>query len=331
MRRREFIALCSGAAAVWPLSAHAQRSDRMQLIGVLIPFAENDAQTQAEVTAFRETLQQLGWTDGRNVHIEYRWPAGEVGRIRSFAKELVSLQPDVILGRTTPVIAALLQETHTIPIVFVVVSDPIGEGFVKSMARPESNVTGFTNVESSLAGKWLELLKEVAPATTRVALIFNPKTAPGGGLYYLRLFESAAPAFGVSAAQAPVLDPTEIETAVTNLAREQGGGLIMVPDSFTIFHRRQIISLAIRHRVPVICPYRYMTAEGGLISYGVDLVDLHRRSATYIDRILRGTNPSDLPVQAPTKFELAFNLKTAKSLGLVVPPSLLALADELVE
>jgi putative tryptophan/tyrosine transport system substrate-binding protein len=327
--RRGFIATLGGAAA-WPLAARAQQPERRR-IGVLLPYDESNRQSQAEVTAFREALERLGWWDGRNVQIEYRWAGDDVERIRIFAKELVSLKPDVILGRATPVIAALLAETSTIPIVFAVLADPVGEGFVKSLSRPQSNVTGFTNVESSLAGKWLELLKEVAPSTTHVALIFNPKTAPGGGLYYLPLFEFAAPRFAVSATGAPVHNPYEIESAVTNIASEPGGGLVMVPDAFTIFHRQEIVSLAVRLRVPMICPYRYMIAEGGLISYGVDLLDLHRRSATYIDRILRGANPSDLPVQAPTKFELAVNLNTAKALGLVVPPSLLGIADEVVE
>ena len=331
MRRREFLGALGSAAAGWPLAAHAQQLDRVRRIGVLIPFAESDAEAQAQVTAFREGLQQLGWTAGRNVQFEYRWTAGEVGRIRTFAKELVELQPDVILARTTPVTAALLQETRTIPIAFVVVSDPIGEGFVASLARPGGNVTGFTNVEASLGGKWLELLKGIAPRVDRVAVMFNPKTAPGGGLYYLRLVEDAAESIAVKVIAAPVQDAAEIERAIDTFTREPNGSLLVLPDVTAAVHRELIIALAARHRLPAVYNNRYYVTSGGLVSYGVDLVDLYRRAAAYVDRILKGAKPSDLPIQAPTKFELVFNLKAAKAIGLTIPVPFLLRADEVIE
>jgi putative ABC transport system substrate-binding protein len=330
MKRRAFITLL-GSAAAWPLAARAQPSERVRQIGVLIPFAESDAEAQAQVAAFREGLQRLGWTAGRNVQFEYRWAAGEVGRIRTFAKELVELQPDVILARTTAVTAALLQETRTIPIAFVVVSDPVGDGFVASMARPGGNVTGFTNVEASLGGKWLELLKGIAPRVARVAVIFNPNTAPGGGSYYVRLVKDAAESIAVKMVATPVQDAAEIERAIDAFTREPNGSLLVLPDVTTAFHRELIIALAARHRLPAIYANRYYVASGGLVSYGVDIVDLYRSAASYVDRILKGAKPSDLPIQAPTKFELVINLKAAKAIGLDVPASLLARADEVIE
>jgi len=330
MRRRDLI---KGLAAVgWPLAAHAQQPvDRIRRIGVLIPFAESDAEAQTQVIAFREQLQRLGWTDGRNVRIDYRWAVGAVGLIRTFAKELVELQPDVILARATSATAALLQETRTIPIVFVVVSDPVGEGFVASMARPGGNCTGFTNIEASLGGKWVELLKEITPRVARIAVIFNPKTAPGGGSYYMRLVEDAAVSIPAKVIATPVQDAAEIEHAIEAFTREPNGGLLVVPDVTTAFHRDLIITLAARHKLPAVYFNRYFVTSGGLVSYGVDFVDMYRRAASYVDRILHGAKPSELPVQAPVKFELVINLKTVKALGLTVPPMLLSRADEVIE
>ncbi len=330
MKRREFITLLGGAAA-WPLAARAQQADGMRRIGVLIPFAESDTEAQSQVRAFQEAFQKLGWQEGRNIRIDYRWTGGDVDRIRTSAKELVELHPDVILGRSTPVIAALLKESRTIPIVFVVVSDPVGEGFVANMAKPGGSVTGFTNVESSLGGKWLALLKEIVPGISHVSVMLNPKTAPGGGSYYLRLVESAAAALGIQLIVSPIQDATEIERAIDKISRDANGGLVVMPDVTTVAHRKLIVSLAAEHRVPAVYGFRSFAKDGGLVSYGVDLIDLYRRGATYVDRILHGVKPSDLPVQAPTGFELIINLKSAKALGLTVPPSLLATADEVIE
>ncbi len=331
MRRREFIALLGSVIFAWPLAAWAQQADRIRRIGVLIPFAESDADAQTQVIAFREQLQRLGWTDGSNVRIDYRWAVGEVGLIRTFAKELVELQPDVILARTTSVTTALLQETRTIPIVFVVVSDPVGDGFVASMARPGGNSTGFTNIEASLGGKWVELLKEINPRIARVAAMFNPKTAPGGGSYYMRLVEDAAASIPVKVIATPVQDVAEIEHAIEAFTREPNGGLLVMPDVTTAFNRDLIIALAARHRLPAVYGNRYYVTSGGLVSYGVDIVDMYRRAASYVDRILHGAKPSELPVQAPVKFELVINLRTAKALALTIPPQLLTRADEVIE
>jgi putative ABC transport system substrate-binding protein len=331
MRRREFITLLGGAAAAWPMAAQAQQSDRVRRIGVVIPYPESDTQIQAQVGAFREEIERLGWSNGRNVRIDYRWTGGEVGQIQTFSKELIALQPDVILSRSTAATAAILHETRTIPIVFVVVSDPVGDGFVSSMARPGGNATGFTNVEASLGGKWIELLKEIVPGISRVAIIFNPKTAPGGGAYYLRLIKDAAASSALNVVPAPINDDNEIESAIETFTRQSGGGLIVGPDLTTTNHRATIIAAAARHRLPAVYPFRHEVSEGGLISYGIDIKDLHRRAAGYVDRILRGAKPTDLPVQGPTKFELAINLKTAKTLGLTMPPTLLTSADEVIE
>jgi putative ABC transport system substrate-binding protein len=331
MRRREFISLLGGVAAACPLAARAQPGDRVRRIGVLIPFAESDAEAQAQVAAFRQALQQLRWTEGRNVRIDTRWAAGDVARIRTLAKELVALQPDVILARGAPVTIALLQETRTVPMVFVVVSDPVGDGIVASFAHPGGNATGFTNVEASLGGKWLEVLKEIAPGVARVAVMFDPKTSAGGGSYYLRLVEGAAASIAVQMIATPIQDAAEIERAMDAFSREPNGGLLVMPDVTTNTHRELIIATAARHRLPAVYPFRNFVAEGGLASYGVDIPDLYRRAATHVDRILRGAKPSELPVQAPVKFELALNLKTARALGLEVPPMLLARADEVIE
>ena len=332
MRRREFITALGAAAATaaWPLAARAQRAEPLRRVGVLIPYAESDAESQAEVAAFREQLGKLGWTDGRNVRIDVRWAGGEVGRFRALAKDLVSLQPDVILSRTTPVTAALVQESRTTPIVFVNVADPIGPGFVASMKQPGGNVTGFTNLEPSLGGKYVELLMQLSAKVERIGLMFNPKTAP----YippYLRSAEQAASLFKVAQASTPVQNSAEIESAIEALAREPGGGLIVMPDATMTSHRALITSLAARHSLPAINPFRFFSANGGLASYGPDTIDMYRRAAAYADRILRGEKPGELAVQAPTKFELVINLKTAKALGLTVPASLLALADEVIE
>ena len=329
MRRREFITLIGGAAIGWPLAAHAQQPDRMRRIGVLMGFPESDLQAQSFIAAFRDGLQKLGWTDGRNVRIETRWPGFDAESRQRFAKELIALRPDLILSHTTPTTAALLQETR-IPIVFATVTDPVGSGFVASLARPGGNVTSFTLIEPTMATKWVELLKEIAPRVNRVAMLFNPATATYAD-YFLKPFKAAAPSFAVEAIVAPARDTSELESVIAAQAREPNGGLIVMPDSFTDAHREEITSLVARYRLPAIYAYRFFAALGGLLSYGADLDDNFRRAADYVDRVLKGEKPADLPVQAPTKFELAINLKTAKVLGLTVPPSLLAQADEVIE
>jgi len=327
--RREFITLLGGAAA-WPTGVRAQGTERMRRIGVLVGSAESDPESMPRVTAFERGLTELGWVSGRNVLIDYRWAAGEPANMQALAKELVERQPDVLLASSTPVVAALGRETGTIPIVFVVVSDPVGSGFIKSLSRPGGNMTGFINIESSLGGKWLELLKELAPRISRVAVMFNPETAPHAE-YYVRPFEVAASSLAVKPSTVPVRSVTDIEQAIFDLGRAPASGLIVLPDTFTTVHRRVIISAAANSNVPAIYPFRYMAGDGGLISYGVDLIDLYRRAAPYVDRILKGGKPADLPVQQPTQFEFAINLKTAKALGLEVPPTLLARADEVIE
>jgi putative ABC transport system substrate-binding protein len=330
MRRREFITLLGGAAA-WPQAAHAQQGARLRRLGVLIPYAESDAEAQSEIAAFRQTLEHLGWRDGGNLAIEYRWAGGDPSRIRAYAKELVALAPDAIFCRTTPVTAALAQETRTIPIVFVNVSDPVGAGFAASIARPGGNITGFTNVQQSLGGKWVELLKELDPRISRIGVLFSPTTSPGRGMFYRRLIEDAARSIAVETIAVPVESTAEIETAVAAFAQASSAGLIVQPDVITTDHRTLILRLAAQHRLPSIYPFRFFVAEGGLASYGVNVVDLYRRAAGYVDRILKGEKPGDLPVQAPVKFDLVINLKTARSLGLEVPPILLATADEVIE
>ena len=293
-------------------------------------FAESDREGQAFVAAFREGLQKLGWTEGRNIRIDTRWATPDTESMQRFAKELVALQPDLILSQSTPTTAALLQQTRTIPIVFAIVADPIGSGFVASFPRPGGNVTGFITMEPTMAGKWLELLKEIAPRVARVAMLFNPATATYAE-YWLNPFKAAAASFAVEAIAAPVHDRSELESVVAAQAREPNGGLIVMPDTFTNAHRVEITSLAARYRLPAVYPYRLFAEVGGLLSYGDDLTDNFRRAATYADRILKGAKPSELPVQAPVKFELVINLKTAKALGLEVPPQLLARADEVIE
>jgi putative ABC transport system substrate-binding protein len=331
MRRREFITLVGGAAVAWPLIARAQQPGPVRRIGVLVGYAESDSEGQALVAAFRDGLQKLGWTEGRNTRIDTRWvtPA-DAESMQRFAKELVALQPDLILSTNTPTTTALLQQTRTIPIVFANAGDPVGSGFVASFPRPGGNVTGFIVTEPTMAGKWLELLKEIAPRVARVAMLFNPATATYAE-YWLNPFKDAAASFAVEAIAAPVRDRSELETVFAAQAREPNGGLIVMPDSFLTAHRAEIISLAARYRLPVVYPYRFFAELGGLLFYGIDLRDNFRRAATYADRILKGEKPGELPIQQPTKFQLVINLKTAKALGLDVPWFLQQSADEVIE
>ena len=328
MKRREFITM-TGAAAAWPLVARAQQGDRRR-IGLLLSYAESDPEAQARVAGFREGLQKLGWTEDDNIRIDIRWGASDARVMQRFAKELVEIRPDLILSHNTPTTTTLLQETRTIPIVFAVVSDPVGSGFVASFARPGGNLTGFTNIEPMMAGKWLELLKEIAPRVNRAAFLFNPATAPYAE-YYLRPFKAGAASLALEAISAPVRDTSELESAIAAQARAPNGGLVVMTDSFLVTHRAAITSLAARYSLPAVYPFRSFIEEGGLLSYGNDVVDNFRRAATYADRILKGAKPGELPVQAPVKFELVINLKTARMLRLTVPSSLLALADEVIE
>jgi len=332
VKRREFVALLGAAAAGWPLAARAQQSGKVRRIGVLLGNAERDPQAVAGLAAFNTALQELGWVDGRNIHIDYRFAAADVDRMQTFAKELVILQPDLLVGQTTPVVAALQRETKTIPIVFVIVSDPVGSGFVASLPHPGGNITGFINIEASLSGKWIEMLKEIAPRVTRAALLFNPDTAPYFA-FYQQPFDAAARSNGIEPIATPVHTAADIERVIANFGNGPNAGLVVMPDTFMatrpIFDL--VVSLAARNRVPTIYPYRYMVAAGGLVSYGIDGTDLYRRAPAYIDRILKGAKPAELPVQLPTKFELAINLKAAKALGLDIPPTLLGRADEVIE
>jgi ABC-type uncharacterized transport system substrate-binding protein len=330
IRRREFVIflLGGGAAAALPLAARAQQSNRLRLVGVLLAMAPDDPEAQLRIKAFEAGLRELGWTEGRNLRLEYRWAAGDAALLRKQATELVGLAPDLILATSTPVLAALRQE-NPLPIVFVQVTDPIGSGFVPNLARPGGSLTGFTSFEFTIGSKWLEALKHVAPAVTRVALIFNPDTAPFAHMFWQPV-EDAAPSFDVEPMQAPVRDVGEIERTVAAFAR-QNGGLMVLPNVSTTNHRDLIIALAARHRLPAVYPYRYFATSGGLMSYGSDLADVYRRAASYVDRILKGAIPGDLPVQAPAKFEFVINLKTANALGLTVPPLWLGRADEVIE
>jgi putative ABC transport system substrate-binding protein len=329
MRRRQFITLLSGAAA-WPLAARAQQSEMMRRIGVLMGAVSNNPSGQARIAAFQQGLQQLGWAEGRNVRIETRWPApGNADDIRRYAVELVALGPDVILATGSSSMAPLLQKTRAVPIVFVQVVDPVGGGFVDSLARPGGNATGFTNFEYGLGAKWLELLKQIAPSVTRAAVLRDPTVAAGIGQF--GAIQTAAPLLGVEVSPVNVRDAEEIERAVTAFARASNGGLIVPGSALVGVHRDLIIALAAQHKLPAAYANRLYVAAGGLISYGVDTFDQYRRAAGYVDRILKGEKPADLPVQAPTKYELVINLKTAKALGLDVPPTLLARADEVIE
>jgi putative tryptophan/tyrosine transport system substrate-binding protein len=332
MRRREFITLIGCATVAWPFISVAQKPDRTRRIGVLMSLGENDPEGKAQLSGFTQGLADLGRPEGPNLRIDVRWGGGDVNNIRTFAKELVAMQPDLIVAQGTPVTAALQRETRTIPIVFVVVTDPVGEGFVKGLAHPGGNITGFITSEAAMGSKMLDLLLDIAPDVKRAAMLFNPDTAPGGGKYYLSDFEAAARSSRVQPIAARAQSDAEIEAVVTSLGREPDGGLIVMPDFFMLNHVRPILLQAARNNVPTIYPWRYIvTKEGGLISYGPDFRDIVRRAAPYVDRILRGAKPDDLPVQVPVKFEMAVNVKTAKSLGLAVPPSLLLRADEVIE
>jgi putative tryptophan/tyrosine transport system substrate-binding protein len=332
MRRREFITLLGSLAAGWPLAARAQQPEHMRRIGVLMSVEENDPEGKTQLSRFTQGLVETGWTDGHNLRMEVRWGGGDVNRTRTFAKELVALQPDVILAQGTPGTAALQRETRTIPIVFVVVADPVGPGFVAGLQRPGGNITGFINSEAVIGAKMLELLTEIAPGLKRVAMIFNSDTAPGRGTYYFQDFEAAARSSKLEPIAADARSDAEIETIVTLLGGEPRGGLVVTPDYFMLNHCERIISQAARNNVPTVYPWKSVVArQGGLLSYGPDLLDIVRRSAPYVDKILRGANPADLPVQVPVKFELAVNAKTAKVLGLTVPPSILLRADEVIE
>ena len=330
MRRREFIVVVGGAAVALPSTAGAQQGERVRRIGVLMGFAESDPTAQSWVAAFRDALAKLGWSEGNNLRVELRWGAADPDRIRTLAKELVDLRPDAIFDQTTPLTDALARVTQTIPIVFVYVADPIGSGFAASLARPGSNITGFTYLEPTTGGKWVELLKEIAPRTAHVALLFNPATTPPLK-FYMPSIQAAASSFAVEASTAPVHARDEIEGVIAAQARNPGGGLLVMPDVFNDANRELIIALAASSGVPAIYPRPVFAESGGLIAYGADLAEQFRQAAGYIDRILKGANPGDLPVQQPTKFELAINVKTAKALGLSVPQSMLLLADEVIE
>jgi putative tryptophan/tyrosine transport system substrate-binding protein len=330
MRRREFIAILGGAAA-WPLMARAQQGNQIRRIGMLIPFAEDDPEAVIRVAALQEKLQELGWALGRNLQIEARWSDGDLGRTRMFAAELAAIAPDVILVAGTPALTALTKETHSVPIVFVAVPDPVGQGLVAGLARPGRNATGFANLDFPVDGKWLELLKAIAPGVKRVVLLFNPETAAAGGSHLLELLGKGAGSLLLESIGGPVHEGGDIERTIEIFARGPNGGMLVLPDNFINSQRELIVTLAEKHRLPAIYPARFFVTAGGLVSYGIDVLDMYRGAASYIDRILKGANPGDLPVQQPTKFELVINLKTAKVLGLTVSPSLLARADEVIE
>jgi putative tryptophan/tyrosine transport system substrate-binding protein len=331
--RRHFIVLLGGAAtlsSVWPLRLRAETAIAVRRVGVLSTFVEDNSESRRLMAVFARGLNELGWTEGRNIHLEQRWSGGDNDRLRSDARELASLRADVVMAVTTPAVAALKQEAPAIPVVFVAVSDPVGSGFINSLPRPGGNITGFINLEGSLSGKWLELLKEVAPSLTHVGFIFNPERAPFAE-YYLRAFEAAAPAAGVTPLAMPVHTPDDIERVLAQLGAQPAGGFIVMPDTFTTLHRGRIISAAARHRLAAVYASGTTARQGGLIGYGVDDAESVRGAASYVDRILKGAKAADLPVQTPAKFELVINLKTAKALGLEIPPTLLARADEVIE
>ena len=329
MNRRELISLLGGAAAAWPLAARAQQSERVRRIGVLMNLAADDPEAAVRLAAFHQGLQELGWTVGRNLRIDTRWGAGDADRYRRYSTELVALAPDVILAASGAIVPWLLQATRSVPIVFAQVPDPVGAGFVESLAHPGGNITGFTNFEFSIGGKLLELLKEIAPRVTRAAVLRDAADPAGVGQW--GAIQTAAPSLGLELRVVDVRDAGEIERGITTFARGSNGGMIVTGSAPTAIHRDLIITLAARHRLPSVYAYRYHATSGGLISYGPETIDQYRRAASYVDRIFRGEKPADLPVQAPTKYELVINLKTAKALGLDVPPTLLARADEVIE
>jgi putative tryptophan/tyrosine transport system substrate-binding protein len=329
MNRRAFI-LALGGAAAWPLRLSAQQPERMRRIGVLMAIAEND-EGRARIAAFRDELHRLGRVKGRNIQIEIRWAAGDEAKLQDLAKELVSLKPDVILANATPAARALQQHTSEIPVVFVLVADPLGDRLVTSLARPGGNLTGFTSSEFSLAGKWLEIFKECVPSVRRVAMLFNPSTAPGGGWPYVHTAEAAASSFAVQIVGTPVASGEEIERSLDQFARQPNSGLIVVADAFTTARAELIVARAAHNRLAALYPLRLFATAGGLLSYGIDSIGPFGQAASYVDRVLKGERPANLPVQAPTKFELVINLRTAKALGLEIPPLLLARADEVIE
>jgi putative tryptophan/tyrosine transport system substrate-binding protein len=329
MRRREFITLLGGAAAGWPLAVQAQQPERVRRIGVLM-MTGIDQESRARIAALRQGLDKFGWTEGRNIQVDYRWASGDATRAQSLAKELLALQPDLIVANTTTACIALKQETTTTPVVFVNVVDPIGTGLVGSLAHPGGNFTGLIHFEPSMAGKWLGMLKEVAPTITRVAILYGPKTLPSHNVYE-RAVEAAAPSFAITPIAAPANDPAEIEHAIDAFGSVSSGGLIVLPDVTPVVHRDLIVVLAARNHLPAIYPFSVFVRNGGLMSYGVDVDDRFRQVAYFVDRILKGAKPADLPVQLPTKFELVINLKTAKVLGVHISDNLLSLADEVIE
>ncbi|MFL5039138.1 MAG: ABC transporter substrate-binding protein [Xanthobacteraceae bacterium] len=329
MKRRELITLLGGAALAWPLAARAQPGERTRRIGVLMSFAASDPEARLRVAALEKGLRELGWVEGRNLRTEYRW-ADNIDVLHAYATELVGMAPDLIVANSTPVMAAVQKQRHTVPVVFTQVTDPVGQGLVPNLAHPGGTLTGFTTFEFSIGTKWLQTLKDIAPRITRVAIIFNPVTAPFADLFW-RPIAAAAPSFSVQPISVGVRDTDELERIVEAFAREPDGALLVLPDVSTVNHRGLIIALAARHRLPAIYPYRFFAASGGLCSYGVDVADVFRRAASYVDRILRGTRAGELPVQAPDKYEVVINLKTAKALGLDVPQALLARADEVIE
>jgi putative ABC transport system substrate-binding protein len=329
MKRREFVTLL-GVAAVWPLAVHAQRGERKRRIGVLMPYAADDPEIKSRLTAFRQALEQLGWAEGSNVHIDYRFATGSSDRYLPLAQELTALRPDVIVAVTTPVVATLQRETRAHPIVFTSVSDPIGAGFVASLARPGGNLTGVLLYEAGIMGKWLAMLKEIAPRLTRAALLGNPKTTPFD--YFQRAAEATAPALGIELVPTAIENAeADIERVIESFAATANGGLVVLPDTTTLVRRDLVLAVVARNRLPAVYPLRVFVDSGGLMAYSTYVVDAYRLAATYVDRILRGAKPADLPVQAPTRYQTVLNLKTAKSLGIEVPPSLLVRADEVIE
>jgi len=329
MQRREFIAVIGGVAATWPLRAHAQQSGGTRQIGVLMGIGEDDPEAKPRADALRQGLEARGWRDGRNIRLHFRWTAGDLDRTSRLAREIVDLKPDLIVVHSTPAVKALQELNTTAPMVFALVADPLGSGFAVSLARPGRNMTGFMNVDAPMASKWLELITEIVPNVKRVALIYNPNTSPYQS--YLREFEVAAPRIGVEAVATPVVDATELERAITALGQQPNSALFVVPDIFVQVHRALIIRLAERYRLPGIYPYRFFPTSGGLMSYGIDTVAVFTQAAAYVDRILKGEKPSDLPVQAPVLFKLVVNLKAARAIGLTIPESFLLRADEVIE
>jgi putative ABC transport system substrate-binding protein len=330
MRRREFLSVLGGAAVAWPFAARAQQSGRLRRLGMLTSFSENDQEARQRIAALLEGLQALGWTDGRTIRIEYRWAAADIGLLRHHADELIALKPDLIVTGHTVGARLMREAPHPIPTVFVGIADPVGSGVVASLARPGGNVTGFTAFEYAIGGKWLSLLTEIAPRTQRVALLFSTKTAPWAQSFW-QSFEAVAPKYSVHPVRMDVHDPADIKRRIEEFAREPNGALLGVPEVTITLHRKLVLALTEQLRLPALYPYRHFPADGGLASYGIDLKDMWRRSATYVDRILKGEKPADLPVQAPTKFEFILNLKTAKALGLTIPQSILIAADEVIE